>query len=212
MSRRVTVCFVTGAALVLALTVCQQAQAQRFRGPRGGSMLPDSVSTVAVAMMPAVQKELALDQAAQDKVTGLVHEVRDEGRKLMSEGGESPAELHKKLEAEFAPKLAAILDKNQQTRVREIAIQAAGVHALQDETVAKSLELTKDEQDKIATIVKEHARGAEGRHEQLDKAVAVLTKDQQEKFEKMKGKPFTFPAAGRTRRMVRPSVGASPEK
>jgi hypothetical protein len=223
MNRKLVVGFILSASVALTLAVCQEAQAQRFGrgGGRGmGAMLPDSVSTVFCVQIPGAQKELKLDEATTDKVKNMIREYRDEARKER-EGGSDMATLRKKLDGEYAPKLAAILDKTQQTRLREIAIQVAGVHALQDATVVKDLDLTKEQQDKIAGIVKEHGEHAGGggaaafmehRREQLDKAVAVLTKDQQEKFEKMKGKPFTFsPPAGRSGgRRARTGLGAPP--
>jgi hypothetical protein len=199
MSRRMVVRWIMGTTLVLALAASQDAYGQgRFggRGARGSRMAaPRFVSTVYTVALPGVEKELGLDEAATDKVKGLMGEYRDDYRKAMGESGARSASVHQKLEGEYEPKLNAILDKNQQTRLHEIAVQAAGIYALQDSGVVKDLDLTKDQQTKIADIVQAgagEARGAEARHALTEKGVAVLTKDQQEKFEKLQGKPFTF--------------------
>ncbi len=50
------------------------------------------------------------------------------------------------------PKLNEVLDKSQQKRLHEIAIQIAGPRALEDPDVVKTLNITKDQQDKIKKL------------------------------------------------------------
>jgi hypothetical protein len=243
MNKELVVRLMMGIFVVLALPVCQEASAQRFRGGGGrgiGMMHPHAVSPMYCIQNPGVQKELGLNKAATGKVNRLLTEYRDRARKQRESTSDRGA-LRKKLDAEYGRKLNAILDKAQWTRLREIAIQVAGVDALQDPTVIEQLDLTKDQQDKIAGIIETLAEldpaivdgadevvdstitsilsaghlghGAhadagpaaylEHRREQLDKVAAVLTKHQQEKFENMKGKPFTFTPGGRGRGAAR---------
>jgi hypothetical protein len=110
-------------------------------------------------------------------------------------------------------KLAEILLPHQIQRLNEIFIQQAGATALFDEDVAQQLaindgqkakltearqanEETRREQFREAFQLDENARRA--KFEEIRKAsdaklIAVLTPDQQKKFEAMKGKPFAMP-------------------
>lgn len=224
------------AAIVVAMMACQEARAQGRRGGRMGGM-QRGVSPLMVAGSPAVQKELGLSEDKVAKIKDLTEDSRQEMRDLVDAanlpaGGRdaSPedrqkrmtamAEIQKKVNEKFLPKLNEILDKGQQTRLHEIAIQAAGASALEDAAVVKDLALTKEQQDKIAAVIKEtsgRGRGAGGggggggaaafrerRAEQLAKVTEVLTKDQQAQFTKMQGKPFDvstlFAGGGRRRR------------
>jgi hypothetical protein len=117
-------------------------------------------------------------------------------------------------------KLAEILLPNQLKRLNEIFIQVNGVAALQDEDVAKELGITDAQKAKVAEVraANQEAIGAmmrelfqgggggdrdanrakidEARKAGDAKVLAVLSADQQQKFEAMKGKPFTMPEGG----------------
>jgi len=233
MSGKIVVRCVGIAAIVVGLMACQEARAQNRRG--GGRMggMQRGVSPLTVAASPAVQKELGLSEDKAAKIKDLTADIRQEMQDLreaanLPAGGRdaSPedrqkiatamAEIQKKVNDKFLPKLNDILDKNQQTRLHEIAIQAAGAGALQDAAVVKDLALTKEQQDKIAAVIKEsRGRGPGGggadaaairerRAEQLAKVTEVLTKDQQAQFAKMQGKQFDvsqlFAGRGQRRR------------
>lgn len=123
-------------------------------------------------------------------------------------------------------KLAEVLLPHQIKRLNEIFIQQAGVAALQDEDVAKELGISDAQKAKLAevrqanmTSMQEQMRamfqGGGGGGNEADreanrakieslrkendaKMLAVLSTDQQQKFEAMKGKPFAMPEnAGR---------------
>jgi len=115
-------------------------------------------------------------------------------------------------------KLAEILLPHQIKRLNEIFIQQNGVSALQDEDIAKDLGVSEAQKAKLAEVrlanrqtVQDQMRalfqgggGGGGdreanraKIEEIQKAadaklLAVLTPDQQKKFEEMKGKPFTM--------------------
>jgi hypothetical protein len=114
-------------------------------------------------------------------------------------------------------KLAEILLPHQLDRLTEIYVQVAGVEALQDELVAEKLTISDAQKTQIAEIrrANQEARGeqmrelfggggggdpeaARAKMDELRKAgdaklLAVLSADQQKKFEEMKGKPFKMP-------------------
>ncbi len=223
MRKGLSVC-VTVAAILLAVTTVQQAHAQGRRGG-GMGMMGQGVSPLAIVANPAVQKDLGLkeDQAAkvkdisQDYLEDL--QQQREGAGLTgAPSGDASAEEREKREAQmatiqknvkdkFMPKLNEILDKTQQTRLHEIALQVAGPQAFQDADVAKALDLTKEQQDKIKKLGDDmrhkmreafasgdrstmRAKMTEMREELTAKSTEVLTKDQQAKFTEMKGKLF----------------------
>ncbi len=196
-----------------------------FGGPQSGLML---------AGIPAIQKELGVseDQIAKLKKLG------DEAREEMQAGGggggdfaalrELPEEerrakmtemMNKRMEAarkvaeKYKPKLAEVLDAKQVERLNQITLQAAGPGAYTDPDVIKALKLSKEQQDKLATITKEFGEkqrasftggggGGEDARAKMrelsstrDKDLAaVLTDDQKAQFEKMKGKEFDMAA------------------
>ena len=126
-------------------------------------------------------------------------------------------EVRKGIQAKYQPKLKEALTAEQLQRAQQIAWQAAGSAALADEELTKQLAVTKEQQDKIAAINKEFgdkqrelfaagfggggggAGGAGGdvrakmtelNKERDAKTNEVLSKEQQEKFTTLKGKPF----------------------
>jgi hypothetical protein len=118
-------------------------------------------------------------------------------------------------------KLAEILLPHQIDRLNQIFVQVAGVEALRDEEIAKELGISEAQTTKIAEVrrANQEAMGeqmrelfgggggdrdaARAKMEEIRKAndakvLAVLSPEQQKKFEEMKGKPFKMPeGAGR---------------
>ena len=124
--------------------------------------------------------------------------------------------------------LEKLLKPEQITRVRQIILQDAGANALADPEVQKDLVITKDQQEKLAdlyTDIREQKlkvfapdgktnRETDSILQQLkdidakrdQRGTEILTKEQQQKFVELKGKPFdlsTLPPqyAGRGPRM-----------
>ena len=121
------------------------------------------------------------------------------------------AETGKTVSGKFLPKLKESLTADQYTRLQQINWQNMGTGALADPEVVKALAITKEETDKIAEVNKDFGEkmremfaqgpggggGGGGREkfaemmkERDTKIVAVLTKTQQEEFDKLKGKEF----------------------
>jgi hypothetical protein len=108
-----------------------------------------------------------------------------------------------------------ILDDKQTARMKELSLQRRNVEALEDKEVAESLKLTEEQGKKLIDIRNEAAdkqdaiiqeaiksggdrskireKIEELRKELGDKALAVLTTEQREQFDKMKGAKFNFP-------------------
>lgn len=227
-----TVLTALGMAAIMASSAFAQPGGAGGRGGRGGGGFGGGMmggrpqSTVTLVGIEAVQKELALTEDQVAKVKTLGEEARaelrpsgdgfaglrdlpeDERRAKMTELMAKQAETSKAVAEKYKPKLAAVLDAKQVERLDQIAIQAAGSQAYSDPAVVKALNLTQDQQDKIASINKEYgektrelfsAGGAGGgggeKMRELgqtrDKDIAaVLTADQTAAFAKLKGKDF----------------------
>jgi len=121
---------------------------------------------------------------------------------------------------ELQTKVDKVLNPKQTTRMKELSIQQRGAEAFEDDDVVAALKLS-DEQKKKLTAIRDEAAdkqqeivkaltsggGGDGgairekmqalRKELGDKAMAVLTDQQREAFEKMKGTKFDFPMGGR---------------
>jgi hypothetical protein len=242
---------VIAGVLVAGAAQAQPGGGGRGRGGFGGPGMgpPGMGGPIMLVQNPAVQKEIGLEGEAVDKVQKIAGEYRDE---MMAESeragitfggpqqfeGLSPEEretkmremnekrqaMMTKLNEKFMPQLKEALTAPQFERVQQIALQAGGSQALTRPDVVKSLEITKEQQQKISAINQEFmkkqnelrpgGRGGRGggggggsggpppdfqgmmakmqelTKERDSKAIEILSKDQQEKFEKMKGKPF----------------------
>jgi hypothetical protein len=183
--------------------------------------------------MMAESEKAGLTFGGPQQFEGLSPEERETKMREMNEKRQA---VMMKLNEKFMPKLKDALTEPQFERVQQIALQAGGSQALNRPDVAKTLDLTKEQQEKIAGINKEFmekqnelrpgGRGGRGggagaggpppdvqgfmakmqelTKERDGKATDVLNKDQQEKYEKLKGKPFDVaqlmqfgPGAGR---------------
>jgi Spy/CpxP family protein refolding chaperone len=112
------------------------------------------------------------------------------------------------LDAEYTPKLQAIVGADAVKRLKQIQIQAQGADAITSAAVAAELKLTDEQKKKLADLNTEYqtkqrelftaggdqqeraAKQRELRTEQTTKATAVLTAEQKEKFTALKGKAF----------------------
>ncbi len=218
------------AALSAAL-VGQEGNRQRG-GPGGGFMgRGGGDPTIMLLGMDEVHKELELVDDQQSSLKKLHEELTDmlprptgfrelaeaEQEKMRTEMQQKMQEVSKVAKA----KLADILLPHQQERLRELTIQYRRTGALRDEEVAKTLELTGEQKQKLETLqqeIDESTRtkmrelfqaggggggggGQEGFREKFAeiqkendvKLLAVLTDSQKKKFDEIKGKPFDFP-------------------
>jgi hypothetical protein len=219
------------AAVAGFLLMANAAQAQGITVPGLRLFMGHPVSPVVLAGIEPVQKELALKTEQIEKAKSLMLEHRqefisefqsagfdfqglqnlsdDERQKEFAKFQEKMGEIGKSLHEKFQPKLAEFLDEAQKTRLAELAHQAAGAQDLANAEVVKLLEITKEQQEKLASISKEFRAkvvksfgeaNRDTRTEQLRQAgtdwdaqaIEVLNKDQKVKFAKLKGKPFDF--------------------
>jgi hypothetical protein len=136
---------------------------------------------------------------------------QEERETKMREMNDKRAEITKKLNEKFLPQLKETLSAQQVARLQEILAQVRGSQGLTSPEMIKMLDLSKEQQEKINAINQDFGRknselftpggGAPdfqamaAKREELvkereGKVTEVLSKEQQEKYTKLKGKPF----------------------
>ncbi len=173
-------------------------------GPGGGMFV--------LLRLEQVQKELNLSDEQKEKIKELAKEMMP-GRP--SEGQAPSPEDRRAMMEKVQKKLAEILKPEQLERLKQIQLQAQGAAALGNPEVVKTLGITDDQRAKLKTL-RDEADGKrreligsmrdlsrEERREKMaenqekirqiqkelmEKALAVLTPEQREKFEKLQGK------------------------
>ncbi|GAB6167424.1 hypothetical protein JCM19992_34240 [Thermostilla marina] len=190
-------------------------------GPGGGGM-----GILGLLRIEQVQKEIELldDQKADleklgEKAREAMREVFGDFRNLSREEMQQRREEIQKKMQEQQKKLQAEVEKillpHQLERLEQIRIQLMGIQALNDPEVAKKLNITDAQKEKIQKVQEQARekmreafqgmRGGDGQRpdpeamrerftklrEQIEKDVlAVLTSEQKKKFEELKGEPF----------------------
>ena len=135
-------------------------------------------------------------------------------------GGQSTGRAQAELD-----QLATVLNKDQLQRLNEIFVQVAGVAVLQDEIVAKELEISEEqveEMQELRSEMRAEIRDAmssgdrESMREKIsqmneelrEKTMAVLTASQQDDLDEMKGKKFEMPEDAMPQRRSRNRGGS----
>jgi hypothetical protein len=215
-------------ALLASTALAQNEQGGGRRGGRGfgrGGMFTQNVFSVVAN--EDVQKDLALSEEQIAKIKEVSDAYGEAVGKAMPEGGfrdlsgeerqkrmaEYQAAINKVLE-ENKPKLAEAISADQMKRLDEIVLQAKGTSALNDEAVAKALDISEEQKTKIADATKTYGEkqrelfsgggfggNPEEARERMEKMQALgkerdeaimgaLTQEQKDKLVSMKGKEF----------------------
>ncbi|HEY2411253.1 MAG TPA: hypothetical protein VGI40_03375 [Pirellulaceae bacterium] len=129
-------------------------------------------------------------------------------RNLTQEQRQKMNQIGNKLNDEFDPKVKALLSADQVKRLQQIQLQAAwqnqGPPALLQADVASELKLSDEQRQKLNALTMEYtqkqrelfaggfdqAAAAKMREERTSKAMEVLTAEQKEKLNSLKGKQF----------------------
>ena len=207
------------AALIAGLVLTTSLSAQQGRRGGGFAGRGGPVSPLILLGSESVQKEVGLTDDQKAKLASLREESQKEVAKVRSDAGitgggggganitdEQRAKLNegmKKVTEAFAPKVKETLKPEQLERVQQIAYQMAGTSAFTNADVVKALDITKEQQEKIASVNKDfqekiQALGAGGgpeagaklRDERSAELAKVLNKEQTDKFTALKGKAF----------------------
>jgi hypothetical protein len=229
------------AMLTIGTVAFAQAQDQGGRrggGRRGmGAMMRAGgpMMTLRLLENEKVQKDLELVPEQKEKLDALQKDLRDNMRKNMEAMRDlSEEERAKKMDQqteELQAKLKEILLPKQQDRIKEIRIQVAGGAAVLDPELQKELNITDEQKEKLKTTQEEWGKKLresmssgdrsdfpkkmqEARKDLDEQLMKILTDEQKEKLEKMKGEkididPATLmgppPGGGRGRNRPAPS-------
>jgi Spy/CpxP family protein refolding chaperone len=205
------------AAMAIVLAAAQVAEAQREgggrRGGRGMFGRGFGVSSVQLAAeIEDVQTTLNLTDEQKEKVGEINDELREARRETFRGGGQdfrAAREEMEKLNADASAKLAEVLDENQNKRLMGITIQVNGASALNEPAIAKELNVTDEQKESLNEARRSNRESMQEAFEELQdlsgeerrtkarelrdeadkKVLAVLTSDQQAKFEELKGEP-----------------------
>ncbi len=180
---------------------------------------PQRGAMMRYALTPAVQKELGIEPDS-DQLKAILklyaqstQEIEERRRSVTDVDRANLPRIIGELVAQRDLDLQKLLSPEQRTRIHQIMLQKTSTFlALTDPEVAKALELTKDQLEKLAALEKENREGPTKVYEsarqdgpkdehiqKLKEIVAnyeqkvseTLTKAQQEKFIELQGKPFT---------------------
>jgi hypothetical protein len=210
-----------GLALVVVVSLASSAQAQ-LRGLRFPASLQNvfllRVDEVQKELgvndeQRAVLADLAmkLQQDALEIFSGLQDLTPQEQKEAMPEVMKQITEKGQETQAQVAD----ILDQTQEDRLKELSLQARGAQALEDEEIVLALALNDDQKTKLADVREKRTEAMQAAFQKLrasggdqggirekmrelrnqlsEQALAVLTPEQREKFEAMKGAKFEFP-------------------
>jgi Spy/CpxP family protein refolding chaperone len=184
-----------------ALAQEQQRQRQRPGGGFGGG-------TTFLLQQKSVQDELKLSEEQVKKIKELSDKQRESFRGLRDLSQEERRTKMEEARKANEKAVAEILKPEQLKRVKQISLQQQGARALANPEVAKTLNLTSEQTDKIKKIQEEAraARGERGQRGRLDeearkkleearkatneKIMNVLTAEQKTKLKELTGEPF----------------------
>lgn len=215
-------------ALVLAVAFVAETQAQeRQRSGRGFGRGSSRSSLLGLLSLEQVQKEMKLSEEQMTKVQGIVEMLGAELREQYTAAREiedrdqqraKMAELRDQSDEKVREQLGDVVQREQLMRLYQIRMQVRPVvDSLANTYVARRLELTDDQKNKLAEINKSvEAKQSEvyatmrdandgQRSEAFQKlrkirsdadaeALELLTAEQKAAFEEMKGEKFELPA------------------
>jgi len=187
-------CVLFAAALMVTAVLTQPAFAQRFFGSRTNT-LGDEYRTASQKVFTS----LGIDYSAISDLPGLERAAE------MRRASEKTAEVNRKLTADFAPKLAAVLSPAQFHRLKQIQLQTSGIDVWTEPEFAKDLELSDEQSSKLTELRNEYsrrqqlldgdfqqrsARIRELNAERDNKGLDLLTAEQKTKLAELKGQSF----------------------
>jgi Spy/CpxP family protein refolding chaperone len=202
-------------AAVLLSTSAAFAQNQQGRGGGRGYFGMQGGSKVLLVQAKPVQEDLKITSEQAAKLTSISDDYRADMRDFSAGEGASREERQQKFEQnrekiatlnrETDKKIDEVLNADQKKRLDEIALQAAGVQALQRDEIAAKLKLTGEQKEKIKKVLDEQSQkmreafGDNGggreklneiRQQTEQQVVAVLNDDQKKEWKAMQGKEF----------------------
>jgi Spy/CpxP family protein refolding chaperone len=207
LGRLALVVAVVAMAASAALAQEQQRQRQRQRPGGGAGFGGGFGGTTFLLQQESVQKELKLSEEQVKKIKELSEKQRESFRGLRDLSQEERRTKMQEAVKANEKAVGEILKPEQLKRVKQISLQQQGARALSNPEIAKTLNLTSEQTDKIKKI-QEEARAARGQRGQgrpdeearkkleearkatNEKIMGVLTAEQKTKLKEMTGEPF----------------------
>jgi hypothetical protein len=200
-------------------------QAQPLSGEAAEAPGPEHLGGV-LLRFEQVRKDLGLSELQGARAAGLLQREREERRKRFSEIRDLPREERQRRMAESRGKLgaelAALLNPEQQQRLEQIVLQMRGAEALADPEVSSRLGLSEAQQAEIGRLLgvvqqkrewlaerapeerrKETEELREVREQALTQALVVLSDEQRQTFDHMRGAKFELERAPLPERRAR---------
>lgn len=208
LGRLALVAAVVAMASSAALAQEQQRQRQRQRPGGGAGFGGFGGGTTFLLQQESVQKELKLSEEQVKKIKELSEKQRESFRGLRDLSQEERRTKMQEAAKANEKAVGEILKPEQLKRVKQISLQRQGARALSNPEIAKVLNLTSEQTDKIKKIQEEAraGRGQRGQGGRLDeearkkleearkatneKIMGVLTAEQKTKLKEMTGEPF----------------------
>lgn len=215
-AHRVIGCLVAVTILFVGLANAAQPQAQTTQWARGGyqyyyNPLEQSIQWLQNA---GIQKEIELVPEQKEKIDKIRKDYYDKTRQLYKDlQGVDPSERYKKLyekrkqlSQEVEQEVRQVLLKHQVERMRQIMLQMAlrqygSTRALKSDEIAKSLNITKEQQAKLQEAEREARLEMQKkyqefykklREEMLEKVLSVLDEKQRAQLKEMTGEEFEW--------------------
>ncbi|MHB0960124.1 MAG: hypothetical protein ACYC6N_07520 [Pirellulaceae bacterium] len=203
MNRRVV--FVSTFAAVVMMSM--MAYGQQRQGGQRDRMRMGAINSAMLLRAEAVQKELNITEEQKAKLEEMRTEGRGQGgagqRNFQDMTEEERQKMREEMVARTAEqekKIAEILDAQQVARLKQIRLQASGAMGLMNEDVAKELNITEEQRNKMRDAMRDlresaQADGgpggfAEMREKMNAKVMEILTDEQKAQYKEMQGEPF----------------------
>lgn len=204
-----------GLAVAVLALMASPVLAQQQRRPGGGAAAGGG--QMGLLANKAVQEDLKLTDDQITKVKDAATKQRAAFQGLGDLSQEERVKKMQELNKENTKVLDEILKPEQKKRLRQLSLQQQGAMALATPQVAKALNVTDDQKDKLKSIqddvrkqMGELRQGGGGNREEMakkraeitkatnEKVMGLLTADQKAKWKEMTGEPFkgTLPPAG----------------
>ena len=168
--------------------------------------------------LDVVAKDLELTDDQKSSVAKLSEDINKQMNALRDSLKDATPEQRRakraEVEADIAKKVAAVLNEKQQGRLNEIRLQVRGPAALAEKEVAAALKLTDDQAKQLSQLAEARRTAVRSAVEatgndrnatrdkitqiskdSADKMLAVLTAEQRDQFEKLKGKKLDLGTA-----------------
>jgi Spy/CpxP family protein refolding chaperone len=199
------------AAIVVLACLLVATPMASAQGRRGGLRFFGGASPTDLASLDQVQNELKFSDEQKTKVGELADQYRSDRRDLFQQGfGPETRQKMEQLSRDSSAKVFEILDDTQRGRLTGILIQVNGARALNEPVVTEALKFTDEQAAKLAEVNEANLDAFRSARDEMDglsdderrakitqmaddaeqKMMDVLTTEQQQQFEQLKGEPI----------------------